>query len=87
MANETLKNNKQMIKSFFASLFSGIGLVVSSFGFINRNKMRYSYIFIVILAVLWMVAGRWVASTGRDFIMDERGAALLSSPVAPPWLQ
>ncbi len=62
-----------MKNTFFSGLFDGFGLVLSSFQFISKHKMNYVYIFIIVFAVLWMLAGRMVANFVSDSIMEVVG--------------
>ena len=71
---------------FFGSLFNGFGLVLTSFSYINRNKMAYVYVVVAFIMLLFFIGGMTLLHMGIDHIVD-MVKDWVNSPSLPEWVQ
>lgn len=69
----------------FNKIFTGFGLVLSSFSYINRNKMSYVYLVTIALMILLMLGGMALLTAGIDYVKNLIEEWIMS-PSLPEWV-
>lgn len=66
--------------------FEGLKMVRTSFAFIREHRMRYVYIVVVVLGVLFFILSKWLSGTMQDWVQGLVDA-LVSGSFMPQWLE